>query len=317
MNEKAKVDHEKQALLAKYGVTTRDILHQGMEAEVYHYGTDAVLKLYSSSTSLNNLQCLQVFYTQLERTFLSYALPTIDVVSKHDAYIVTIEPRLPGTALSKLLPTVVTNNSAMERIFNYYVAAVLELSHINMPPTTTNYKLFDYDNLSRPVDGDWHQFLSRWLGNTIDTLSYVFTRDVDCFHEKLLKMQTVLAQPYAGPYKLIHGDIFPANMLVDLTGHVSALVDFGMFTMYGDPLFDAATAWVFFDMYDELHANVRERLLPVFVTHLGKSTLGKLYRYVLLYSMLSANSYASDCSDGHYRWCVDNLNTLEYWASLA
>ena len=33
-----------------------------------------------------------------------------------------------------------------------------------------------------------------------------------------------------------------------------------------------------------------------------------------LYSLLAANTYAPDCSDGHYRWCVDNLNTEDYWA---
>ena len=123
-------------------------------------------------------------------------------------------------------------------------------------------------------------------------------------------------QPYDGAYTLIHGDIFPDNVLVAPDGRPLALLDFGLFTMYGDPLFDAATAWVFFDMYDELEANIRGRLLPFFLNLLGTEAVGKLYRYVLLYSLLSANTYATDCSDGHYRWCVANLNTEAYWKRI-
>jgi hypothetical protein len=87
-------------------------------------------------------------------------------------------------------------------------------------------------------------------------------------------------------------------------------------TMYGDTLFDIATGWVFFDMYDELKANIRERYLSIALETLGRRARGKLYRYVLLYSVLSANTYSSTCTDGHYRWCVTNLNNQEYWNNI-
>jgi len=78
-------------------------------------------------------------------------------------------------------------------------------------------------------------------------------------------------------------------------------------------LFDVATGWVFFDMYDELRANARERYLSLILDRLGESARPKLHRYVLLYSVLSANTYSPTCSDGHYRWCVANLNHPAYW----
>jgi hypothetical protein len=92
---------------------------------------------------------------------------------------------------------------------------------------------------------------------------------------------------------------------------------FGLLTIYGDYLFDLATGWVFFDMYDELKAQVCDRYLAILLDRLGEQVRGKLYRYVLLYSILSANTYAADCTDGHYHWCVANLRNEIYWQAIA
>jgi hypothetical protein len=93
---------------------------------------------------------------------------------------------------------------------------------------------------------------------------------------------------------------------------VNGLIDFGLMTMYGDYLFDIAIGWVCFDMYDVLKANLRERYLSVILSTLGENVKSSLYLYVLVYSMISANFYSKDCSDGHYQWCVNNLNNEEY-----
>ena len=85
---------------------------------------------------------------------------------------------------------------------------------------------------------------------------------------------------------------------------------------YGDALFDLATGWVFFDMYDELRASVRQRYLHLLLDQLGEHVRGQLYRYVLIYSILSVNTYSSRCSDGHYDWCVANLNSQHDWDAI-
>ncbi|MEZ4675028.1 MAG: hypothetical protein R2932_12375 [Caldilineaceae bacterium] len=46
---------------------------------------------------------------------------------------------------------------------------------------------------------------------------------------------------------------------------------------------------------------------------MGETIRPLLYRY-LLYSFLSANTYSAECTDGHYAWCVANLNNAGYWA---
>jgi hypothetical protein len=54
----------------------------------------------------------------------------------------------------------------------------------------------------------------------------------------------------------------------------------------------------------------------VIINRLGESVRGRLYRYVLLYSFLSADTYSPTCEDGQYQWCVQNLNQQAYWEGI-
>jgi aminoglycoside phosphotransferase (APT) family kinase protein len=307
-------EQSKEALLASYGLSEADRVGGGMEAAVYRHGAD-VIKLYTASDQLlTNLHELRAFYAALTPAALPYALPAIKQIVRKGAYIVTREPFLAGEPFTARIAA--TAPADLDQLFSRYVAAVHALSQLEMPPAARRYKLFDPAQLSLRAGGDWHAFLKRWLDAQLKDVAPYFERDVHAFGGKLAIMEAVLAQPYRGEYRVVHGDICPGNLLVDGEGQIGALLDFGLFTLYGDPLFDAATAWVFFDMYDELAADVRRRLLPFVLRQYGTASYGRLIRYVLLYSLLAANTYAPDCSDGHYQWCVSNLNTAAYWASI-
>jgi aminoglycoside phosphotransferase (APT) family kinase protein len=54
----------------------------------------------------------------------------------------------------------------------------------------------------------------------------------------------VEADAWAGPPTWVHGDLHPANVLVD-AGKVSAVIDFGDITS-GDPATDLSLAWMMF-----------------------------------------------------------------------
>lgn len=308
-------DAKKQKILAWHGVEPSHLIGSGMEAEVYELGEDAVLKLYDSATISDDLQALREFYDQLDDAVLSYSLPKIRQVEQQDGYTVVVEKRLSGQPLAD----VVKKHQAaghLDTFFRIYVSAVDELSRLEMPSDAKFYKLFDAIRISACSAGDWHSFLLRWLDEKLMALTSYFVRDVVDYEQKIEYVRKALSEPYTGVHRLIHGDFCLGNLLVDEEAKATAVIDFGLFTMYGDPLFDIATAWVFFDMYDELKANVRETLLDVIMQHFGRDIRENLYLYVLLYSFLSANTYAPDCSDGHYEWCVANLNNSEYWKYL-
>lgn len=198
-----------------------------------------------------------------------------------------------------------------------YLDTALAVAQISVTPAWDCYKLFDAERLSARSDGDWHQFLARFLALRLVAVAPYLQRDVPRFAAKVQHLTEILSQPYRGDNRLIHGDFCPSNLLVDSDDQVTGLLDFGLLTMTGDALFDLATGWVFLDMYDELRAHIRERYLAMLLDRLGTPVRGQLYRYVLLYSILSANTYAADCSDGHYQWCVANLSNQDYWRAIA
>jgi thiamine kinase-like enzyme len=197
-----------------------------------------------------------------------------------------------------------------------YISAALAVSSIQTLRIGERYKLFDPDHLSERGDGDWHQFLIRFLQYKLAQVSPYLSRDVPQLAAKVEHLQTILDQPYRGEERLIHGDFCPSNLLVDDEHEITALLDFGLLTMVGDPLFGLATSWVFFDMYDELKAQVRERYLAMLLDRLGRQARSRLYCYVLIYSILSANTYSPQCSDGHYYWCIANLSNQDYWNAI-
>jgi len=309
------MSQSKQAILRKYGISAQQRVSSGMEAEVYALPDGTVLKLYDGTANLASLAVLRQFYASLQGYDVGYALPYIVSVAQEGAFCITIERHLPGVPMASIMAGLTSVD--MKRLMQTYLSAVLALRSIPMPPEARQYKLLDEHGLSLRSHGDWHTFLTRWLAQKTTTLARYFQRDVSDFAVKLTQLIDLLAQPYTGVHCLVHGDFFPGNLLVNQHHEVTALLDFGLFTLWGDPLFDVATAWVFFDMYDDLKADLRQRLLDVVLARLGEGVRGVLYRYVLIYSLLSANTYAPDCSDGHYRWCVANLNHQPYWDAMA
>jgi Predicted aminoglycoside phosphotransferase len=62
---------------------------------------------------------------------------------------------------------------------------------------------------------------------------------------------------WSGPRLWLHGDLHPANILVDTTGQLRAMLDFGDLTA-GDPATDLAVAWLAFE--PESRADFRGRV---------------------------------------------------------
>lgn len=304
----------KSIILDKFGISKSNFLGSGMESEVYAYDDNKVVKLYNDMSDSNKQRILKGFYSKIDSSSLSYELPFIYDTFEENGILVTIEKRIEGNNLQSMLSKMnyIEQNNMMET----YLNANIELKSVKIKPNLEGYILFNDQQISSLNINSWFDLLKEEIFRKQKELESYLKRDVVNYDAKVKQLVEILSLGYEGEYSLIHGDFYPGNLMINESGKVTGLIDFGLMTMYGDNLFDIAIGWVCFDMYNELNANIYERYLNIIISTLGEDVRKRLYFYVLIYSYISANLYSPNCEDGHYQWCVKNLNNKNYWEAL-
>lgn len=304
----------KSIILDKFGISKSNFLGSGMEAEVYAYDDNKVVKLYNDMSDSNKQRILKGFYSKIDSSSLSYELPFIYDTFEENGILVTIEKRIEGNNLQSMLSKMnyIEQNNMMET----YLNANIELKSVKVKLNLEGYTLFNNQQISSLNINSWFDLLKEEIFRKQRELESYLKRDVVNYDAKVKQLVGILSLGYEGEYSLIHGDFYPGNVMINQSGKVTGLIDFGLMTMYGDNLFDIAIGWVCFDMYNELNANIYERYLNIIISTLGEDVRKRLYFYVLIYSYISANLYSHNCEDGHYQWCVKNLNNKNYWEAL-
>lgn len=304
----------KSIILDKFGISKSNFLGSGMESEVYAYDDNKVVKLYNDMSDSNKQRILKGFYSKIDSSSLSYELPFIYDTFEENGILVTIEKRIEGNNLQSMLSKMnyIEQNNMMET----YLNANIELKSVKIKPNLEGYILFNDQQISSLNINSWFDLLKEEIFRKRKELESYLKRDVVNYDAKVKQLVEILSLGYEGEYSLIHGDFYPGNVMINESGKVTGLIDFGLMTMYGDNLFDIAIGWVCFDMYNELNTNIYERYLNIIISTLGEDVRKRLYFYVLIYSYISANFYSPNCEDGHYQWCVRNLNNKNYWEVL-
>lgn len=304
-------DNLKSNLLERFRISESDFLGSGMEATVYALDDYKVLKIYNDFSDVKKQEKLRGFYAGLKTDHLSYELPYIHDILVENGTLVTIETRMLGSNLQSKLAGMTRDEQT--NMMKTYLQANLELHSLQGSSTMKGFQLFHDHRISLGRMDNWYDLLSETIKLKQTELKPYFERDVQDYEAKLTLIMERLATGYEGDYSIIHGDFYPGNILINEKNEVTGLIDFGMLTMYGDYLFDVAIGWVCLDMYNQLNASLPERYLDIIVSTLGEGIRKDLYFYVLIYSLMTANLYSPTCEDGHYRWCVENLNREEYW----
>ncbi|WP_088072411.1 aminoglycoside phosphotransferase family protein [Gottfriedia luciferensis] len=300
----------KSHILKKYNVNEADFLGKGQEAEVYSLDHERVIKLYKS-TAYPKLKILKQFYESMNPSNVKVELPKIHEIIKEKDAILTIEKRIEGRNIQKDLSYY--DDKQLDSFFEDYLSTILSIKTIKLNKRFNGIKLLsDYEISSE----DWYGFLKQSLLRKNIEVEDFLQKDVFHYEQKLKRLLDDLSIEYTGIYSLIHGDFYPSNLLVNKSGKISGVIDFGLMTLYGDPLFDVALSWILFDLYDELGEVKLERYLNKIVNKLGDEAKRTIHLYVLFYSIYSANFFSPDCSDGHYQWSVRNLNNEKFWAAL-
>ncbi|GAA1693745.1 hypothetical protein GCM10009745_44120 [Kribbella yunnanensis] len=267
-----------------------ELIGQGMEGAVYDLGDGLVRKVWFDRRP-DDVRPLKAFLDEVPE--LPFRTPRIRKIDAADnGLAVTDEDLLTGTPFDR------SNLDA-------FVTVVEALGTTTAGPASKALPL-----LNEPFwrdDLTWGEALAALVQRRAEASREHLARDVPDFPKLLDQVTRRLASITLDRLSIVHGDICPPNLLMD-GARPSALLDWGFLSTAGDNTFDAALAAGFFDMYG---ADARQRDLALLDRF---ETLGhdreRMHLYRQAYAIITATIYDPNAGDGHYAWCIADLNRL-------
>ncbi|TWD75310.1 phosphotransferase family enzyme [Kribbella amoyensis] len=278
---------------------------QGMEGAVHDLGGDLVGKRWFTRTATEVLP-LQAFGHELLGQRLPFRTPDLRAVATEDGRAVSVEAKLAGRPLDQALAD---GSVTQEQGFDAFAEVVRALGRTEAGPATAALPMLD-----EPFRKPWGEAFADLVLRRAQLSRSLLEDAVDGFAGLLDQVARRLPEIVVETPRVVHGDICPPNLLVGDTGRLTAVLDWGFLTTAGDNTFDAATAAGFYDMYGPDARTVDDELLARFEADGHSRERMLLYRAA--YAITTATVYNADGSDGHFAWCVGNLNRPDVRAAL-
>jgi hypothetical protein len=206
------------------------LLGRGGEALVYALDADHVARIYHPGTNRAAVDARAALLQELAGSAhrVPFAIPTVIETLGFDAWIVTLERRLPGRPLNEVLGEAV--GFTRTTLIHAYLNAAARIGDLIA---------------ARPWYGDlvggsgairtstFGEYLAQRAAHSLAAAGKEFAR-VD-------PQALAAALPEPSSAALVHLDAFPGNMLSDGEG-ITAVVDFGVVAIVGDRRFDPLSA---------------------------------------------------------------------------
>jgi aminoglycoside phosphotransferase (APT) family kinase protein len=296
-------DEATRLLRRRIGVTDPRLLGQGMEGLVYEIDQDRVAKVWFGQSEAA-LRRTREFCDALGGKPFGFAVPRIHEVHVIEDRRVTIERRLAGTPLSEHLAA---GRVTPDEARSTFVDVLAELAGSGPLPEGRVLSVMDEERPLYDAGDDFPAALRALAERRTGRFRRVLEPAVEDLDEKLRALPGRLRDIDSGRRCVVHGDLIPANILVDDAGCPSAVLDWGFLTTEGDPVFDAAVAASVFDMYGESALETELGLYERIEERLGYRREALLV-YRAAYSLITANAYEAEGGDGHFAWCAAALN---------
>ena len=294
-------------LLTSAGHRPGAVLGAGMEGTVIDLGGDLVAKIWQRRTA-EDLETLRTFYEAVAGAQPAVRTPRILEVLELDGQHATVEPRLGGRPLWTAdgeSPTLTDADVACVVEVLAALAAVDPTPDMGVLPVLEGEEPFEPGEFARSLAGLVERRVARFRAPLLVRLP-----DLD----ELTKVVVAGLEGLGpGEESLLHGDLIPANILVDERS--PAVIDFGFLTTVGDPAFDAAVTASIYDMYGP-RARQTEAVLDTAITDRFGHAAERLALYRAAYALTTSNCFSASGSDGHFDWCVRMLERPDVRAAL-
>lgn len=264
----------------------------GMQGAVFQLGEEKIAKIWFHADEAE-LRRLQVLYAALDGE-LPFHTPQVLEIHRPGPFWVTIEAELPGVPLHAVAPQF--GSPGWERTQDCVVEVLHAISAVEPPAVLHQLAVLDERQPFRPEGLSWIEALSglihRRASRDHDQLR-LFIPDFDSKVERLLALLAEMKEPRT---RLVHGDVTAGNILVDDDLRPLTVLDLGLMTVPGDPIFDAAAAASLNELWSPRVREVEAAFDAAFVSRLGYDA-GQLLLYRCAYSLVISNAHDKDPYD--------------------
>ena len=288
-------------------------LAAGVEGAIYDLGDGLVAKVWRDRRHAELLR-MQRFYTDVAAAGLPFRTPEILSVGQVGPASVTYERKLPGVPLQQRLGR---DDDGADPAAARCVADVLRaLATVPATPAMRQLAVLDEDRPLWDAASTFQEALAGLLRRRVARFGPVIRRHLPDFDRRCERLPERLRALTGPPDAVIHGDLVPANILVDEQARPLAVLDFGFLTTAGDPRLDAAIAASVMNMYGPHAPAITRALTARLARDLGYPA-EVLLVYQAAYAVATSNAFTSDGSDGHFAWCIDQLRRPDITHLLA
>jgi len=294
-------------ILNGFGIEEKKLLGQGGEGYVYDYTIYEVIKVFKEG-DISYLQAIQNFLISISKKELPFAIPSILEIDEYKHLVYTIEKKLTGVTFRQTF--LEAKEADKKRLLRNYWEAACKLSTIDL----SEYPYGQPIQSSEQIQSDiWMGYLEAKLEQKLHMASSDIAQDVHDYKTKIVRFKQFMKMQLDGTEKkLVHADYYIDNVLMDSTGTVSAVLDFGVHTVVGDLMMDIAGSIAVLTQFQDITKAQMQYLRDYAENKYGETIQIKIDLYILYFSFYFAYTKATD--RGTYDWCIEQLNNRALWS---
>jgi Ser/Thr protein kinase RdoA (MazF antagonist) len=253
---------------------TAERIAVGMQGAVYRVGAGKVAKVWFHAGTAE-LRQLAEFYAQVH---LAIRTPEILELQEGPRYRVTVEVELPGVPLYTVDPSLEAAQGCVLDVLGELAAAAV----------APRLPVLDETAPFRAPGQGWPEALAGLTRRRVERFRGKLGPAIDDLDAKV---ERLLQRVPDSPTGLVHGDVTAGNILVDADCRPTAVIDFGLMTMAGDPAYDAASAGTMYALWSPEIRAIEKAFDAAVVSRFGYDPeLLRTYRAIHLLLIANAES---------------------------
>lgn len=280
-------------MINAFGVTDADLLGDGWESTIYALGATQVLRIPRPGVGSEAQVRAQAALTA-NLPALPFAVPRITEIGRTDGQLYVIEDRIAGQSMASLLPSLSGERRATA--LRAYLAAAEAMAAVIAPGEAFGDLLLDHP---RRCDR-WPDYLTARVTTAVkdEVLAMAvpgLAGIVDRFNARL----RAIPEPARC---IVHGDIWPPNVMMNDDLQVTGLIDFSFTTRIGDHVMDLAGACHFLLATKASSQADHDYLKQLILAKYGVEVIDRID----LYAVWFAFDFAYNHDDAAvFAWCAN------------